>query len=210
MILFKQCMFFFVNFLTFSRFLTIPLIGYLHSHGSKEVLFEEKMISHLQFVLVLYSGLTDFLDGYLSRRFEVTSRWGAVADHLADKLFVCLTLYFLQVFYRFPTNSFSVLMKQESYFDIYFLLVLLTFIRELVCSGLKEAFNQVKFRTTKMSKIKTTTQFCAIVCFYSSVFAWIGFFFLLVSVVLGYLSLGLYIQQIFHFHKSSSSLNKVK
>ncbi|HOK95470.1 MAG TPA: CDP-alcohol phosphatidyltransferase family protein [Anaerohalosphaeraceae bacterium] len=41
------------------------------------------------FVLFVITGLTDIIDGYLARRFEVTSRFGRVVDPLADKFLVC-------------------------------------------------------------------------------------------------------------------------
>jgi len=41
------------------------------------------------FVLFVITGLTDIVDGYLARRFEVTSRFGRTVDPLADKFLVC-------------------------------------------------------------------------------------------------------------------------
>lgn len=40
----------------------------------------------LAFFLFLFAGLTDAVDGYLARRFQWISRWGAMVDPLADKL----------------------------------------------------------------------------------------------------------------------------
>lgn len=39
-------------------------------------------------LLVMLAGLTDFLDGWLARRYELTSRWGALLDPIADRAFV--------------------------------------------------------------------------------------------------------------------------
>jgi CDP-diacylglycerol--glycerol-3-phosphate 3-phosphatidyltransferase len=41
------------------------------------------------FILFVYTGLTDVLDGKLARMFEVTSRFGRVVDPLADKILIC-------------------------------------------------------------------------------------------------------------------------
>lgn len=38
--------------------------------------------------LVLFAGISDWLDGYLARRFDATSPVGALLDGIADKLFV--------------------------------------------------------------------------------------------------------------------------
>ncbi len=39
-------------------------------------------------VLVGLAAVTDFLDGYIARRARVTSRWGALLDPIADRVFV--------------------------------------------------------------------------------------------------------------------------
>jgi CDP-diacylglycerol--glycerol-3-phosphate 3-phosphatidyltransferase len=41
------------------------------------------------FILFVVTGLTDIVDGYLARRFEVTSKFGRTMDPLADKFLVC-------------------------------------------------------------------------------------------------------------------------
>src|SRR5688500_19114380 len=38
--------------------------------------------------LVGVAGATDFLDGWIARRSNLTSRWGAIVDPIADRLFV--------------------------------------------------------------------------------------------------------------------------
>jgi len=41
------------------------------------------------FILFVVTGLTDIVDGYLARKFEVTSQFGRTVDPLADKFLVC-------------------------------------------------------------------------------------------------------------------------
>ena len=41
------------------------------------------------FILFVVTGLTDIVDGYLARKFEVTSKFGRMVDPLADKFLVC-------------------------------------------------------------------------------------------------------------------------
>jgi len=43
-------------------------------------------------VIFTLAGLTDWLDGYLARRLQLTSRFGAFLDPVADKLMVATTL----------------------------------------------------------------------------------------------------------------------
>ncbi len=39
-------------------------------------------------LLVGFAAVTDFLDGYIARRARLTSRWGALLDPIADRVFV--------------------------------------------------------------------------------------------------------------------------
>ena len=41
------------------------------------------------FVIFLVAGITDIIDGYVARRFNVTSKFGRIVDPLADKVLVC-------------------------------------------------------------------------------------------------------------------------
>ncbi|MEO6879070.1 MAG: CDP-alcohol phosphatidyltransferase family protein, partial [Gemmatimonadaceae bacterium] len=42
---------------------------------------------HVRLGLVCVAGATDFLDGYVARRGKWTSRWGALIDPIADRVF---------------------------------------------------------------------------------------------------------------------------
>lgn len=46
-------------------------------------------------VVFLLAGFTDWLDGYLARRYDQTSEFGAFLDPVADKLMVTVTLFLL-------------------------------------------------------------------------------------------------------------------
>lgn len=43
-------------------------------------------------VLICLAGATDFLDGWLARRTHSTTRWGALVDPIADRLFVLVAI----------------------------------------------------------------------------------------------------------------------
>ncbi len=65
-----------INGLTISRiFLGLPIIISL-KNGNNEVFI----------LLILIGGLTDFLDGYLARKYDHKSAFGAKLDPLADKI----------------------------------------------------------------------------------------------------------------------------
>jgi CDP-diacylglycerol--glycerol-3-phosphate 3-phosphatidyltransferase/cardiolipin synthase len=42
--------------------------------------------------LICLAGATDFLDGWLARRTNTTTRWGALVDPIADRLFVLVAV----------------------------------------------------------------------------------------------------------------------
>ena len=73
------------NLLTFGRLLLIPFIvacfyyDFPHHHGVTASLF-------------LVGAATDWLDGYLARKWEQTSKLGAFLDPVADKLIVATAL----------------------------------------------------------------------------------------------------------------------
>lgn len=68
------------NILCYIRFLLIPVfvVLYIKASNSKEYLFAA--------MVVLLSGLTDFLDGFIARKFQMVTELGKIIDPLADKL----------------------------------------------------------------------------------------------------------------------------
>ena len=51
-------------------------------------------------LLFTLAGLTDWLDGYLARKLNLTSRFGAFLDPVADKLMVSTALVLILELYR--------------------------------------------------------------------------------------------------------------
>ncbi|TVY49891.1 putative CDP-alcohol phosphatidyltransferase class-I family protein [Lachnellula occidentalis] len=75
------------NILTFSRLIAAPVVGYLvlHDHHA------------WAFGLFAYAGITDLVDGYIARRWNLQTVIGTVIDPMADKtlmtiLTVCLAV----------------------------------------------------------------------------------------------------------------------
>ena len=136
------------------------------------------------------AALTDWLDGYLARKYDQASPFGAFIDPVADKLLVTVAL--LLVLYKSP--------------KLYILIPVIIIIgREMMISALREwAAGLGKRELVKVSyggKIKTVVQMCSIGCliFYQpllgvSIFD-IGIILLYISAVLtvtsmlGYLKL---------------------
>lgn len=77
------------NALTVGRlFLTAFFLG-LIVHASRTG--QEKPADLLlgAFILFVITGLTDIVDGYIARKYDVTSKFGRTVDPLADKFLVC-------------------------------------------------------------------------------------------------------------------------
>jgi cardiolipin synthase len=48
-------------------------------------------------MLFLAGGLTDILDGYIARRYNLITSWGKIADPMADKLMQLTALFILSI-----------------------------------------------------------------------------------------------------------------
>lgn len=55
------------------------------------------------FALYLFCGISDMLDGYIARKFQLSSVLGATLDSLADCFFVFITLYVVLPVVSLPT-----------------------------------------------------------------------------------------------------------
>lgn len=97
------------------------------------------------------AAITDWLDGYLARRWNQTSAFGAFLDPVADKLMVCAALLILLD-----------LGRVESY------IALIIIGRELTISALREWMASVGARGSVavnwLGKFKTAAQMAAIPC----------------------------------------------
>ena len=69
------------NLLTLSRLVATPIIAYLIFHD----------LPYLATSLLFYAGLTDLIDGWIARRYNLQSVVGTVIDPMADK-FLMVTL----------------------------------------------------------------------------------------------------------------------
>lgn len=78
------------NILTLLRFLLIPLfITVFFSSSQNNLLYSS-------YIFIL-AGITDVLDGFIARRYDLITKWGQAMDPLADKfmqlsVLICLTI----------------------------------------------------------------------------------------------------------------------
>lgn len=130
--------------LTWARIVAIPLIvGVFYLDLTPA---HQNLLATVMFVVV---ALTDWLDGYLARKLNQTSSFGAFLDPVADKLMVCSALL--------------VLLKLQRV-DAFVALVIIG--REITISALREWMAQIgaarSVAVHMVGKLKTTAQMVAI------------------------------------------------
>ncbi len=79
------------NILCYIRFLLIPIfvVTYIRADNPKQYITSA--------AVVFLSGLTDFLDGFIARRFDMVTDLGKIIDPLADKLTQAALIFVLVV-----------------------------------------------------------------------------------------------------------------
>ena len=97
--------------------------------------------------LLLLAGLSDYLDGFYARKYNVISNFGKIIDPIADKLLVIGVLLAL--------SSENILDYNYS-----FIAALLIILREVLISGLRESMSSYKIslEVSTLSKWKTAIQ----------------------------------------------------
>ncbi|OOG37590.1 CDP-diacylglycerol--glycerol-3-phosphate 3-phosphatidyltransferase [Rhodanobacter sp. C06] len=137
------------TWLTLFRVALLPvmvLVFYLPFHG-------HNITAAIVFVL---AAVTDWLDGFLARRMNLTSAFGAFLDPVADKLMVAVTLFLLVESH--PEGWSSIVMAVTAAVIVG---------REISISALREWMAEVGMRATVkvafIGKLKTVMQIVALV-----------------------------------------------
>ncbi|MEW5755312.1 MAG: CDP-diacylglycerol--glycerol-3-phosphate 3-phosphatidyltransferase [Pseudomonadota bacterium] len=143
--------------------------------------------------LFVIASVTDWLDGYMARRLNQTSRFGAFLDPVADKLIVATALVMLVE--RNPTSFNNIVLALPA-------IVIIG--REITISALREWMAELgqsaKVAVSIIGKIKTIAQMIAIILLLYAVHiggissADVGLGFLYVAAVLTLWSMLLYIR----------------
>jgi CDP-diacylglycerol---glycerol-3-phosphate 3-phosphatidyltransferase len=109
------------------------------------------VLHYMAATIFFFAAITDWFDGYIARKFALTSSFGAFLDPVADKLMVIVALVLI-------VGQFG---------KIYLTLPALVIVgREVLISSLREWMAEIGKRTSvavgKVAKIKTTLQMVAI------------------------------------------------
>ncbi len=106
-------------------------------------------------ILFASASFTDYLDGYIARKWDLGSKFGAMLDPIADKAMVVTALAVLTM--NFGANFWIVLPTA------------LILLRETFVSGLREFLGDTAgtLKVTKLAKWKTTAQMVSIAVLFS-------------------------------------------
>ncbi|HVJ66090.1 MAG TPA: CDP-diacylglycerol--glycerol-3-phosphate 3-phosphatidyltransferase [Bdellovibrionota bacterium] len=165
------------NCLTLSRIAIMPLLGIF--------LVQENRLAALTVLVV--AAFTDFLDGYLARRNKEESKFGKLMDPVADKIMLCVTLFFLVAD---PLRQLSPWLAS------------LLVAREFLVTGLRAVASSmgVIIAAGQMGKLKTVLQFLGLgaVIYYENIgivnLTDIGHMFLWTATLLSYWSMWTYVK----------------
>ncbi len=132
------------NILTVLRLLAAPAVAIIF------ILVHRPYADWIALTLFVVAALTDFLDGYLARRWKQESNFGRMLDPIADKAMVVIALTVLTA------------LSQLAYWVVIPAVIIM--FREIFVSGLREFLGDRAslLKVTKLAKWKTTFQMIAI------------------------------------------------
>lgn len=155
------------NLLSFIRLISVPFIIMLLSQGGFKIAF----------ILFLFCGITDYLDGLIARKFKLQTKLGAFLDPLADKIltisvFLTLTLKLPNQIFQIPVFMTILVISRD------FLIVFVAFLLHLI-------FNMRDFPPTFLGKINTVIQiFAILIVILSNIYQKIGFFLIYIYILI--------------------------
>lgn len=179
------------NILTMARIAAVPVVLVL-------LLFESSANCFWAAVVFSVAAITDWLDGYLARKWEIVTVIGKFLDPLADKLIVMVALIMLIPLDRVPAWAVFVILARE---------MLVTGLRSIASS------EGIVIAASPLGKYKTIFQMIAIIALllhyrYYWLFGWqvdiffpsmhnVGLFFFYISFILTVWSGGDYLVKFF-------------
>jgi cardiolipin synthase (CMP-forming) len=170
------------NLLTSIRLVLVPVFLFIFfSDISNRIL--------IAFLVFLAAGLTDVLDGFIARRFNMVTKWGSVLDPLADKLMSLTVLISLTVSNMIPTWILLIIGVKEL----------------LMIAGGARLFKTGNFVPSKFyGKISTVLFYISIITL-EFVNRSLGLIFIYATVLSALFALYKYIEQYVSIQKSSSN-----
>jgi CDP-diacylglycerol--glycerol-3-phosphate 3-phosphatidyltransferase/cardiolipin synthase len=176
------------NLLTWLRIVLIPLfVGIFYFEKSWVSLPDQNLVATTIFTL---AAITDWFDGWLARKLNQTSAFGAFLDPVADKLMVAAALI--------------ILMQLGRLGELGAIITLIIIGREIAISALREWMAQIgaskSVAVSYIGKIKTVSQMIAIpMLLYDDPIGvfdphWLGIGLIWIAVLLTLVSMGYYLK----------------
>lgn len=129
----------------------------------------------IRFFAIVFAALTDCIDGYLARRYQSTSRFGAILDPAMDKFFVYFALAALYQEGQIASWEIAAMASRDFFLCLYGIIMLAT-----------KRMKSIVFRSVRWGKITTALQFIVLVgLVYHVSFVWVVF---AAFVVMGWLA----------------------
>jgi CDP-diacylglycerol---glycerol-3-phosphate 3-phosphatidyltransferase len=141
------------NLLTFLRALLVPVILWLLilDGAGDEAGGANDAARWWAFGIFVFAALTDSVDGWVARRWHGVTRWGQLADPIADKLLIIGSLASLALVGRLPWWAVNVIVVRE---------VAVTLLRLRLVRGL-----DLVMSASAWGKAKTVSQVVAVAAF---------------------------------------------
>jgi CDP-diacylglycerol--glycerol-3-phosphate 3-phosphatidyltransferase len=131
------------NYLTIGRVAAAPMLALCF------VVLPRPLADWTAFVIFTLAGATDFLDGWLARRWGQESEFGKMLDPIADKAMVAIAMV---VLVGVTAGAWTILIPAT-----------LILFREVLVAGLREYLaGRLTIHVTTMAKYKTTAQMLAV------------------------------------------------
>ena len=171
--------------LTWARIAFIPLI--IGVFYVPDALCSPHMKNLLSCVMFAIAAITDALDGWIARRYNMVTSLGAFLDTVADKLVVCSAIVVLLAFDR-----------------VDMIIALIIVGREIAVTALREWMSKIgasaSVKVNWFGKIKAIAQMVAIpmLLFYETIFgismAWLGTILIYIAAILTVYSMIVYLK----------------
>ena len=138
--------------------------------------------NHLKYIwiLLIIAGIADYLDGFIARKLNFKSTFGAIIDPLSDKVLILIPMIWLSIKEIIPYWSLSILL-----------------IREFIISALRITKRR-GIPAIRSAKYKTFFQFISLIILFSpfdkEIFIEFGMIFYWISFILSIFSLLIYLR----------------
>jgi CDP-diacylglycerol---glycerol-3-phosphate 3-phosphatidyltransferase len=147
------------NILTFGRILAVPLLVIIY--------YLPYRWGHFAAMLVfIVASFTDWLDGYLARYLQQSTRLGAFLDPVADKLMVVIALMLIvaEQTFKYVSAPTMIITVPTAFITIPAMIIVA---REIIVSALREWMAEIGKRASVnvswLGKVKTVAQMLAII-----------------------------------------------